>query len=81
MAEKPDETGTSAEPPWPVVGRGMINYDPESTGGIPTAAYQPGAHVEATAAGRTGVRWLRIVLVFGVLVVVTALVVYALVSP
>ncbi|WP_439659184.1 hypothetical protein ACSHWB_43525 [Lentzea sp. HUAS TT2] len=72
MAERPDETGGSAEigpAPWPVVDRSMINHNtPESTGQFPapwgSAPY---------AGEQPGVRWSRILLVLaGLLLLIAA---------
>ena len=87
MAEKPDETGGSAEigpAPWPVVGRSMMNYDAPASPAQPRSQPSAVAPVEATRQSpapvdhtpyedrRAGTRWPRVVLVLTGLVLLVA---------
>ncbi|MGW6442138.1 hypothetical protein [Lentzea sp. NPDC055074] len=79
MAEKPDEAGGSAETgpaPWPVVGRSMINYNPESTGRFPApvGSAPHGGEKDAT------VRWPWVLLGLVVFVAVMAVLAYMIVA-
>ncbi|MDX3660504.1 hypothetical protein PV646_24645 [Streptomyces sp. ID05-26A] len=69
MAEKPDETAGPGETPWPVVSRGMINHNPESTGRFP-APTSSAPHREEQG----GTRWSRVLLVVAVLALLIAVV-------
>ena len=69
MAERPDETGGSAEigpAPWPVVDRSMINYD------VPQPYQSPPMGSTPYAGEQAGLRWSRILLVLAGLMLLIA---------
>ncbi|MEV6711168.1 hypothetical protein AB0M48_03900 [Lentzea sp. NPDC051208] len=75
MAEKPDETGGSAEigpAPWPVVGRSMINYDAPAAPGPATGQFPAQVGSAPHEDERAGVRWPRVALVLTGLVLLVA---------
>lgn len=78
MAEKPDENAGPGEKPWPVVSRGMINHNPESTGQFPVPVGSAPPREEPAGARWTGV--LLVVAGLAVLIAVVALLTYLIVA-